>query len=59
MMNQNQANPFSISDSDPYVGMSDEEELRRMGMVISGSQPVGEVFVEIEDDLSELGFRRE
>lgn len=41
----------SSSESN-YLGMSDEEELRRL----ANGQPVGEVFVDMTDDLRELGI---
>lgn len=42
----------SNSGSDPAVGMSDEEELRRIGEI----QGIGEVFVDLGDDARELGL---
>lgn len=51
---------FSTSPEDPSpVGMSDEEELRRMGMDIANAQGVGEVLVDYEDELTDLGIRPE
>lgn len=41
--------PDSTSD---YLGMSDEEELRRWGQ----GQPVGEVLVDMEGEMKELGL---
>lgn len=60
MMQPQMGHSPSISDgSDYYPGMSDEEELRRIGQAHSGSQELGEVFAEIESDAELLGFRAE
>lgn len=52
-------NPSFVSTSDDPgpVGLNDAEELRRLGLEISGSMGVGEVLVDYDEDLAELGFR--
>lgn len=46
--------------SDPYpVGLSDEEELRRMGLSMANSQGVGEVLIDYDGDIADLGLRSE
>ncbi len=47
--------PFS-STSEPPVGLSDEEELRRIGRAYSEAG-LGDVLVELDADLAELGIR--
>lgn len=53
--------PSHYSDSEdptgePPRGMSDEEELRRLGLDISGAEGLGEVLVDNTDDMRELGL---
>lgn len=50
----------STWDDTPPVGMSDEEELRRVGEALAETFGVGEVsdsLVELEDDYSLLGLQ--
>lgn len=53
--------PFDSYDSE-YVGMSDEEELRRMAHNAANAMGTGEVLIEvpseesIQEDLKELGL---
>ena len=54
-------NPLHFSDNEdstgePPRGMSDEEELRRLGLDISGAEGIGEVLVDNTDDMRELGL---
>lgn len=46
----------SVSDPSP-VGLSDEEELRRAGVYATDGMGIGEVLVELDADLAELGIR--
>lgn len=48
-------NPNFNSGSNPPVGMSDEEELRRIGEALG----VGNVFVDYTSDAEALGLRSE
>lgn len=48
--------PQTSSGSEDYRGMSDEEELRRAGLSVAGSAPIGEVFVDTEADARDLGL---
>lgn len=44
------------SPSEGYVGMSDEEEIRRWSL---GTEGVGETLVDYTKDLEDLGLRAE
>lgn len=48
----------SSSNSEPSRGMSDEEELRRVAEWYNDTVGVGEVLVDIGDDLKELGIEK-
>lgn len=50
--------PLIYDDVAP-VGMSDEEELRRMGFAAAHSEGIGEVIVDYADDIADLGLRSE
>ncbi len=43
--------PTKLDSTSDYLGMSDEDELRRYGQ-----QPVGEVLVDLGDEMKELGL---
>lgn len=49
----------STSDGDYYPGMSDEEEMRRMGAAYANGQGTGDIFAEIDADALEMGLRSE
>lgn len=46
----------SNSNDDVYRGMSDEEELRRIGQAMVEAQGLGEVLVDYSDELVDLGL---
>ena len=46
----------SNSNDDVYRGMSDEEELRRIGQQMMDAQGIGEVLVDYRDELVDLGL---
>lgn len=50
---------FNSTSNEFIPGLSDEEELRRMGQDISGAMGIGDVYAEIDADALELGFRQE
>ena len=56
---QGQTVPLVSASDQYYPGMSDEEELRRMGHDLAGIQGIGDVYAEIEQDAVELGLRPE
>lgn len=47
----------NLNSSGEYIGMSDEEELKRAGLLHSNAG-VGEVLVDYGDDFRELGIER-
>lgn len=47
------------SSDDPTRGMSDEEELRRIGQAMMDAQGLGEVLLDYGDELEDLGLRSE
>lgn len=57
-MMQQGTNFVSASDPGP-VGMSDEEELRRVGEMYANGVGIGDTLVELDADLTELGLRPE
>lgn len=56
MMQNPTPSPFSFSEEP--VGLSDEEELRRIGQFHGDGQGLGEVIVDYGDDFRELGIER-
>lgn len=50
------ASPTSSSTSEPAVGMSDEEEMRRIAQYYNETVGIGETLVDMTDDLRELGI---
>lgn len=48
----------SPSNSDESVGMSDEEELKRVAAAYNEAQGAGEVLLDISEELKELGIER-
>jgi hypothetical protein len=45
-----------LSSEGEEKGMSDEEELRRIGQALVGSEGIGETLVDLEPDMRELGL---
>lgn len=54
-----QPSPLISEPEEYFPGMSDEEELRRVGKFYADGQGVGEIMAELEDDVRELGFKVE
>lgn len=54
-----EAVPTSSTSNDPATGMSDEEEMKRIAAWYNETVGIGEVLVDMSDDLRELGIETE
>lgn len=48
---------FGLASDPAPVGLSDEEELRRVGEFEANGRGIGDSLVELDADLAELGIR--
>lgn len=56
MMQAQMVGSLSSGSEENYRGMSDEEELRRIGQMMVDADGIGETLVDYRSELAELGL---